>query len=427
MNANRSQKLYVHLDMNSYFASVEQQANRTLREKPIAVCAYLHQHGCILAPSIEAKRYGVRTGMNMDEARRLAPGIIFVQVDPVKYRSTTAKIFAILHDYTDTVEHYSIDEAFMDMTGWCPDAISLIQPLTTIKQRIRDEVGDWLRCSIGVAPTRTLAKLGSDYKKPDGFTIISQETAPDILQDCNLTDIAGIGRRTHRRLERLGIRTLLDFTRYSPENILRMCGKQLFFLQQELLGHAYHTIDSENTPPKSIGHSYCVPREVFREGKTLGVFMKLVEKASRRLRKHALLTRGISVCVGFGSQRADGSFSRYGNQDHAYITLPEPASDSVSILHSALEGLNEIWNGAQPLAFLSITLCELSAPNTQTPLSRMFIDTAREKRQRLTQAIDAVCDTYGSGAIAFGSAAFLDKEAPDRIAFRTVERSPHGA
>jgi DNA polymerase-4 len=172
-----SNHLIAHLDMNAFFASVEQQANRTLRDRPLGVCSYLGKHSCILAASISAKKLGVRTGMTIEMARQRIPDMRFLQADPVKYRSVSARVFNILRELSDCVEPYSIDEAFVDFTGWYPDELSLIEPLLHVKRRIREEIGASLTCSIGVAPTKALAKLASDHQKPDGFTMVSRASA----------------------------------------------------------------------------------------------------------------------------------------------------------------------------------------------------------------------------------------------------------
>ncbi len=146
----------LHLDMNSYFASVEQQANPFLRGKIVGVCAYVHDNGCILAPSIEAKQVGIRTGMRVREARNIFPGIILLENDPAKYRTVTRRIFSLLSRYTERLEPYSIDEAFMDLSDWIKDWEHARLLALEMKQRIREEVGEWLRCSRGFSTHRKL-------------------------------------------------------------------------------------------------------------------------------------------------------------------------------------------------------------------------------------------------------------------------------
>ncbi len=145
--------------MNSYFATVEQQANPFWRGKPVGVCAYLSANGCIIASSIEAKELGIKTGCLVKEARRIYPDIILVENQPDKYRWVTGQIFQILRQHSDKVEPYSIDESFVELTGYVKDYQGAKEMAKQIQQEIKDQVGEWLKCSIGLSYTRYLAKL----------------------------------------------------------------------------------------------------------------------------------------------------------------------------------------------------------------------------------------------------------------------------
>lgn len=200
-----------------------------LRGKPIGVCAYLHKSGCVIAASIEAKRLGMKVGMTVTEAKCKVPSAEFVENDSPKYRAVTSRVFSILHELTDRVEHYSIDEAFLDLTGWYRDAAEAAWALARVRQRIKAEVGEWLRCSIGIAPTRFLAKTASDFEKPEGLTVIDRDNLDEILSQLDLEDVCGIGPRIRRRLERAGIMTLMELKRYPVANLMRLFGKYGFF------------------------------------------------------------------------------------------------------------------------------------------------------------------------------------------------------
>lgn len=403
-----SKRLIAHLDMNSFFASVEQQACRAYRGRPLGVCAYLGKHSCIIAPSIEAKRYGIKVGTTINEAKRRVPGMIFVQVDPPKYRSVISGVFGILHELTDCVEHYSIDEAFLDLTGWYSDDLAVIEPFLKVKQRIRTEIGDWLKCSIGVAPTRILAKMASDHQKPDGFTMVSHASIHSFLADHKLTDICGIGEKNRRKLYRLGIFTILDFLNYSSENLIRLCGREIYFLQMGLQGFEcspIHSIPAE--APKSVGHSYCVPRTVNQQGNGLAVFMKLIEKAGRRMRD---------------LKRQAGSVTVVCNSETASYRFGEPVSDSFSLMDAALNTLSQVWNGQDDVSFFAVTLHELSPLRSQgVLLTPQASQQDLQKKERLSQAMDRVRHRYGDESILFGPMSKLTHEAPDRIGFRKVD------
>jgi DNA polymerase-4 len=409
------QRLICHVDMNSYFASVEQQANPFLRGRAVGVCAYLHRKGCVIAASVEAKQRGMKVGMNMEEAMAVVPNAVFVQNDPPKYRAVTSKIFGILHEISDTIEHYSIDEAFLDLTGWHRDEAEAAFALSRVKNRITKEVGEWLRCSVGIAPTRFLAKFASERKKPDGLTIITPENLDETLATADLEDACGIGPRIRRRLERLHIHTLLELKRYPVGNLMRAFGKNGFYLWCKVNGIECERVVGDEPPPKSIGHSYCVPNRVNREGKVEAVLTKLTERAGRRLRAHGLLARGISVTVGLRNEREYLDDFRH---------FSEPADDSFTLVRQAIRILHELWNN-EAIDFLAVTLVDLTIPSNQLafPIGVMHqLHIQRwERIGAVSKSLDLIRDRYGEAAIVFGRMSKLmgsGDEAPDRIGFR---------
>lgn len=425
----RSRKLIAHVDMNSYFASVEQQANPFLRGKPIGVCAYLHRHGCVIAASIEAKKMGMKVGMSVEDAKRAVPQAVFVQNDPAKYRAVTSRVFRLLHELTDRVEHYSIDEAFLDFTGWYRDAAEAAWALSRVRTRIRDEIGEWLRCSIGIAPTRFLAKTASDMQKPNGLVIIDYENLDAILAKLDFEDVCGIGPRMRRRLERLGLRTLLEVKHAPLGNLMRAFGKYGFFLQCKLSGLEFERMTTpDESLPQSVGHSYCAPKRVNEEGKVAATLMRLAERAGRRMRKLDLFANSVSVAVGFrapGFASPSGPFWQPLPDEGGSIStrLGEPAQDSFTLVGAACDLLREIWHG-ESVNFLAVTFMDLAVPSQQTRLDgeNGAFFTARDRRRRMSLAVDAVRDRYGDEAILFGDMIRLeDDEAPDRIGFRKTE------
>ncbi len=207
------------VDMNSFFASCEQQVNFYLRNRPVGVCVYPGKFGCIIAPSIEAKRFGVKTGMRLNDAMIICPELVPLETNPERYRQFHVKIMAVLKKYSNDVFPKSIDEAIVDLTNYSFVHKDVLQVAKTIKQDIANEVGDWLKCSIGVAPNYFLAKLASDIQKPDGLTIIDNQNIDAVLAKLKLTDLPGIGNNTMIRLNKGGITTPLQMRYASPENL----------------------------------------------------------------------------------------------------------------------------------------------------------------------------------------------------------------
>ncbi|MBN8825032.1 MULTISPECIES: DNA polymerase IV [unclassified Spirosoma] len=220
------------VDMNSFFASCEQQVNYWLRGRPVGVCVYTGRHGCVIAPSIEAKLRGVKTGMRLDEAIVLCPDLVPIETHPNRYREFHVKIIDVLRQFSDDVVPKSIDEAVVDLTNYQLVYKDVRQTALAIKQAIREKVGDWLRCSIGIAPNVFLAKLASDIQKPDGMTLITPETIDDVLRSLTLTDLPGIGQRMAARLQAGGVHTPIDLRYAKPEHLRAVC--------QSIVGWHWH-------------------------------------------------------------------------------------------------------------------------------------------------------------------------------------------
>lgn len=418
-----AQKIIVHLDMNSFFASVEQQADASLRGRALGVCSYVHEYGCVIATSIEAKRLGVNVGMTVKEARTKVPSMVFVETDPPKYRAITSKVFSLLHEISDRVEHYSIDEAFLDLTGWYRDAAEAAWAMTRIRERITKEVGDWLRCSIGIAPTRFLAKTASDMEKPNGLVIINQDNLEEKLSRLRVQDVCGIGPRMAKRLSRLGLTSLLEIKHYPVANLMHSFGKYGYFLWCNLNGIEIEQVHpAGESLPKSVGHSYCVPLRVNREGKVPSVLIKLTERAGRRMRSLGQLAGAVSVTVGFreaGFALPSGPFwtPLLGEGGTCTTRLGDLADDSFTLVSTATNLFSQLWSG-QSVSFLAVTLSDLSVPTGQV---RFMPDVRGDRRRSVSSAVDAIRDRYGDTSIMFGSMMTLTDEAPDRIGFRKTE------
>jgi DNA polymerase IV len=422
--------IVAHLDLNSFFASVEQQANPLLRGRPVGVCAYLHPKGCVIAASVEAKKLGMKVGMSMQKAKRVVPGAVFVQNDPPKYRTVGARVFALLAQYAETMERYSIDEAFIDLTGWYASVDDAARAMAQVQQRIRAEIGEWLGCSIGIASTRFLAKTGSDVKKPNGLTIITPQNLEDILGRLDLEAVCGIGPRTRVRLEALGYATLLQVKRAPVVNLMHAFGKRGYFLWCDLNGVEVAGVVGELAAPKSIGHSYCVPRTATARGAIQGILAKLTDKAASRLRKEKLLAGTVSVAVGFfrdGFANPSGPFwkPQQGAGTTVWKRLDEPSDDAFLLIETAIALLHANWHG-QVVNFLAVTLGELAEESVTKAQPRLFEPTGAARvspvrRKRITTALDQVRERHGTEALMPGRLfGVSDEHAQDRIGYRKL-------
>lgn len=419
-------KIVLHVDMNSYFASVEQQANPFLRGKPVGVCAYLSKNGCIIAASIEAKKIGIKTGTLVYEARKICPSIILVENNPDKYRSTSEKIFSIFQDYSDRVEVYSIDEAFIDLDGFRYDFKKAEKLAIEIKQRIKEEVGEWLKCSIGISQTRFLAKLAGELKKPDGLTILSASASSstkasddkkatadkpeeilfldEVLKNLKLTDICGINHRLEARLNFLGIYTPLELKKYPVGNLMSKLGKYGYYLWSQLHGIEIEKVRTQaETLPKSIGHSYCLPKKTKDLVFLRKVLMKLCEKTGRRLRAENLEASGVMAAIGY--LRSGGM--------HMSRKLPETIFASQQIFYHADKILFSRPLLA-PVSFLAVSVSSLKSASNQAS----FFSQKKEKLKSQSAALDKINNKYGEYTMVPGLMWECNDYAKDRIGFR---------
>lgn len=219
ISTNRN-ALIMYVDMNSYFASCEQQMVSEYRNRPIGVCPFSGPRAVIIAPSIEAKKFGVKTGMRFSDAKALCPELIMAQARPVIYRRFHVQIMNLLREYCEEVIPKSIDEAVVNLTNYklvYKDPIALAQQ---IKEQMANEIGKFVTCSIGIAPNVFLAKLATELQKPNGLVVINEDNIDEQLAKLSLTDLPGIAIRNALRLNTIGIHSPLEL-RHASESKLR--------------------------------------------------------------------------------------------------------------------------------------------------------------------------------------------------------------
>ena len=382
----------LHLDMNAFFASVEQQANPDLQGKPIAVVGSGHRT-VITTASYEARKYGVKTGMAIWEGRRACPGLIVVVGDNTKYTHASRQITALLREYTPLVEVFSIDEAFLDVTH----SVSLFGPPETIayqlKARIRHALG--LTCSVGIAPNKLLAKLASDMQKPDGLTIIPPDRIGVILENVPVGDLCGVGKRLERQLRLLGINTCGQLGRF-PEEILRrkfgVIGPRLKQMGQGLDDSPVIPVEEEEQV-KSVGHSMTLRRDIEKREDILRYLLQLAEMVGRRARRYAVTGKTVSIYLRFAD-----FFTNIQKQ----ATLGSSINLSDDIYKAAVRLLDSM-EISQPVRLLGISLSNLEHQQQQPSLFE-----EDRKKEGLTRAMDALNDRFGEFKITFGS--MLDSE-----------------
>jgi DNA polymerase IV len=401
---NRNQPLVMHVDLNSCFATIEQQANPLLRGKPLVVAAYNSPNGCVVAPSIEAKQYGIKTGMTVRDAKLLYPAVIVRTPDPAKYRAVHLQFRQIFTDYSPAVSPKSIDEAVIDFT----DTYALYNRTLPdigreIKRRFRREIGEWMTCSIGIGTNRFLAKLAASLKKPDGLETIDHTNVLSVYQQIGLLDLNGINTRNEARLNAQGIHTPMEFFQASLDTLK----KQVF---QSILGYYWYLrlrgyeIDQVDFGRKSFGNTYALGKQTTDPKELARLLLKLCEKTGRRLRKAAYTAQGVHVsCV-----YTDFSFWHTGRK------CEQPLYTTREIYLKALRLLNQSGY-TKRVRNLAVSVYDL-VPHHSEQL-KMFTT----KSHAVAQAMDKINDKYGEFMITPALMMGMDETILDRIAFGGVK------
>lgn len=394
---------WLFLDMNSYFASVEQELRPELRGSPTVVVPVMADTTCCIAASYEAKKYGIKTGAKVATAKKLCGTLNIIESRPTLYIKYHKDIVSAVGSVLPIDKVHSIDEMSCKLTGRqrvYDNAVSLAHE---VKKAIKERVGEYLRCSIGLAPNRFIAKVASGMKKPDGFTVITKDDLPKILYPLSLRDLPGIGRNMHARLKKHNIHNVEDLYSLSGDRFLNIWqnvgGKRLSYL---LNGE---DIAEKDTKRRTVSHSHVMAPEMRTEERTRAVLIRLIHKAAFRLRRLKYLAGNMSIKVKYFNSK--NSWKRSFNIGERHDT------------QSMIRAFSEIWKarprGLTPLS-ASVTLSELTPINEST--YSLFSD--QLKQDKLATALDKINERYGMNSIYFGSMHDASESAPLRIAFTSI-------
>jgi DNA polymerase-4 len=399
---------HLFIDMNSFFASCEQQDDPRLRYRPVAVIPTNAETTACIAASYEAKAFGVRTGTPVWEARRLCPKITFVVADHKRYVVMHNRVVAAVGRVVPIESVMSIDEMSCRLVGdeRNPEAAAGIS--RKIKHAIRELAGDYMSCSVGAGPNVMLAKVASDMQKPDGLTILSDAEMPRALYRLKLTDFPGVGPRMERRLKLHGIFTVEQFCQAPARTLAEVWGSKLLGERWFRLLHGEDVADTP-TRRQTVGHSHVLPPELRTDEGAYGVLMRLVHKAAARLRKINYWCGAVSVGASFlGSEPGDAVWWEES------VRVPR-CHDTPAILNAAMKLWELRVRDRRPFK-VGTVLSDLVPARSATP---SLFDEDRQGED-ISRALDAVNGQFGASVVYLGAMFGMRDAAPTRIAFTQI-------
>jgi DNA polymerase-4 len=428
---------WLFVDLNSYFASVEQEVRPELRGRPVGVVPMMTDTTVCIAASYEAKAFGVKTGTVVAEAKRMCPEIVLVEGRHELYTEYHRRVVEAVESCLPVTAILSIDEMACRLIGRERPLLAALELGRKVKSRIREQVGAMLRSSVGLATNRYLAKVASDMEKPDGLVALPLDVLPGALQHLELRDLPGIGAQTEKRLNKAGIRTMKDLLALGPQQAAEVWGS----VWGERLWHWLRGEDfemSETEHLKSISHQHVLAPEMRTEEKAWAVAHKLLHKAAMRLRAAELWASSIGLAIGFAAPRSSSMPVNYPRDE-----IPSPGTPVSRFgvptrgWHDALKlsecqdnptliaALRRLWEsrprGAQYAHpyFVGVVLGELVPARLHT--LNLFEGLEDEQsRVRLLETMDALNHKYGLSTLAPATMLTAFKAAPTRIAFHSV-------
>ena len=387
-------RIILHCDLNSFYASVELRSHPDLRDVPTAVCGDpTSRHGIILAKNEPAKKFGVQTAETIWQARRKCPDLILLPAHHDQYRLWSQRVNAIYERYTDLVEPFGIDESWLDITGsmhlFGGDGRTIADQIRGV---VKAETG--LTISVGVSFNKVFAKLGSDMKKPDATTVLTRSDVPEKVWPLPVTDLLFVGRASAKVLRQYGVHTIGDLAAFGRERLEQLLGKQGGQLYEYASGleHSPVTRAGETPPPKSVGNGITFRRNLIGWKDIHTGVALLSDSVAARLRKHAMKCTTVQVTI------RDPNFKDICRQ----ARLAAPSCTAQDIGRAALGLIRCSWNGSAPIRALTITGQNLLPEGEAVEQLDLFTAGAtprREKREQLERAMDGIRNKYGRTAI----------------------------
>lgn len=384
-------RIIFHIDANNFFASVSMLGNAALKGRAVAVCgAKDERHGIVLAKSNLAKRFGVKTGDTVAEAKRKAPDLIIVPPDYKQYSIYSYKLYNLYIEYTPNVESFGLDECWLDVTG-CEKVYKSAENLAfIIKERVKNELG--LTVSIGVSFTKIFAKIGSDYKKPDAITIINRDNYKDIVWNLDVDEMLFVGQSVKSTLHKLGIKKIGQLSQMKKDDLVKIFGKigEKLYTASNGIETEVVKLYTDKHIPESISNGTTPVKDITNIKEATALIYSLSEIVAYRLRRHNLLAQGVSVCI------RNTNLESFVRQQK----LSMPTSSSSNISEKAIELLKNNHSFSENPNIRSITVAVYSLIPANEMVQCSFFES--ENYDKIDKNIDKLREKYGFDVLRLG-------------------------
>lgn len=407
MVAMQGEKIIFLVDMNAFFITCEMLRHRELVGKPAAVAGNPKTRtGIILAANYEARAFGIKTAMTLNEALKRCPKMLLVPPDHAYYEKTSEKVMEFLAGFSPIVEQNSIDEAWLDMTGTQGIFGSPLEAAEKIMNDLRETLGLW--CSIGISENKFLAKMASDMKKPLGITWLKKTDIEKMLWPLPVGAMYGIGRKSTETLTRMGIRSIGDLARTDSGKLQKKFGKAGLAMHMHSMG-----IDNDPLVPsvlddiKSIGKSVTLPQDLNDLAKAKVVLMKLADEVSTRARKRKKKGHTVQITIKYSD------FTSITRQ----CSIPE-TDLSKRIYLAGIRLLEKNWDAKKPVRLVGISLTDFDSPARGMQLSIFNLGgeecpPSEEKDEKIQKAMDTIREKFGNDKVSWGTLLKTDAYNPE--------------
>lgn len=388
---SRAEATILHVDLDAFYASVEQLDDPTLRGRPVVVGG-LGPRGVVAAASYEARRFGVHSAMPMARARRACPDAAFIAPRFDAYGDASTSVMTVMRSYTPLVEPLSLDEAFLDVAG----SLKLFGDPVTIGRRIKDDIASLgLPCTVGIAANKFLAKLASQKAKPDGLLLVPADRIEEFLHPLSVTALWGVGERTGEALRRLGLKTVADVAAMPRRTLQRALGDSLGAHLSDLAGGIDDRVVTPHEPAKSVGSEETFSHDLDAAPDILREILRLSERTASRLRGADLCGRTVTLKVRFSNFKTITRSK----------TLEEEVDNGPEIYDAARALYLKLDPDRPRIRLLGVGVSGLVAGPPRRQMS-LLSGSGRPGWTEATEAIDSIRERFGDNAV--GPAALLD-------------------